>query len=387
MVHRTIVQSNNQKQNITQNSQTINPNQSLLSLLLLHPEYIWFTSRTLALCFFRLPILTGILLDAICTIPPLNSNQQDHQQNETDENNSNNSTNTEIEMDSQNSWKIKMNENIEQFINEITTPPISTPHISRIHSPISPIDSNASTVHSPISGPSTPISYEHISPPSPISDLKNDTNLFIQLNPNLFDWTRPELNHDMLSPVYEQMNSNESDMNTQSNINSNDEHLNTYLWCIKILLSNNNIYFHFTSSWLHHIHRLIQPIHGYIDFLLIPAYYLMISSILKRFISCTPMLTYEDDEDNEMNNNYKILQNIQMDAMDECRYWLMENINIKNQCLNFFTEVHILTSLYIILYFNVFIYLFIYTYKSFDLNVMIFNFFFLFFFFFLVNIT
>ena len=311
--------------------------------LLTRPDFVWFAGRLLAIVFFRLPVLSGILLDSLSSEPIMDRSAKLEPVNE-----------RKPSIDG--GWRESLRAQVDDWarrqsaaVNGVK----KSASISTLSNLLS-LTSAPSLATTTLDDSDTALTRSatlplvHVLPPpplpnpSPTRSQRSLTSAFLHANPSFFEWTKPELNRDTYThtrdadrddPSDPQVGDEEleraNDASTSSDHEAPDDDASTAR-CIKLLLSHPSIFFTFAAGWMAHVHHTTNPIQSpqasplppfinavkqeqqqsstsslYADaqssdgimWDLIPGYRLLLHTVLKRLI--LQPVQQEDDEEDE----------------------------------------------------------------------------------------
>ena len=311
----------------------------------------------------------------------------------------------------------------------VLSPPVKIPSpLSLVgaqlsEAPVLKASHSSTSLSSPTFSSQSPLSLnEFVSQSLPVSPQtqsaqammnKTVTSMFIQANPSFFEWTRPELNRD----------STEDRLDEDAEYSRDNVDLllwNSNLSCIKEVLTHDHVFFIFASSWLSLVNSsantlgssrnlLTHPSETYsitaqydsshtlpaakkfaanqaafvtspvnnapffsaVLWELVPGYFLLLHSILRRLIlepvEIMPEFDFEDSLDDteallgdqiaqtnaltaqlkEEHERELLLRQQRAEAVNDVRNLVLCNLNCRNVCLTWFVELAIRhTSLY-----------------------------------------
>ena len=267
--------------------------------LLTRPDFVWFAGRLLAIVFFRLPVLSGTLLDSLST-DSLVAGKTDKSRKGSMSGTAEASEWRDVLRDQVDEWVrlqatssgLRKSPSISQLtaILSVSTP--TTP------SPPSTVTSDDSAEFGLTRSMTLPAALSATLPailppassllPSASAVVTNSpaararralTSAFLQANPSFFEWTKPELNRDTYTERDDvdssKVNGNDddsergsNDVSTNSDIDggNDDDVLSTINQrCIRLLLSHHAIFFVFAAAWMSHVHHTTNPIHPVIS--------------------------------------------------------------------------------------------------------------------------
>ena len=309
--------------------------------LLTRPDFVWFTGRLLAIVFFRLPVLSGTIIDS------LSSDAIADRRDKADR---------ECKPAMDGAWRETLRAQIDEWSRRQPAAAAvkKTPSISNLHALVSSASSNSLTGADDSSDlgftrsmtlPAS-VSQPLTSSASASRAQRSLTSAFLHANPSFFEWTKPELNRDTHTTLRDADREDERDPVSHADDESergavdasagsepdsgDDDVLSTNNQrCIKLLLSHPAIFFTFASAWMSHVQHTTNPIHpplpsplppfinahkqelhqsstsslyadahsdGGIMWDLIPGYRLLLHTVLKRLIM-QPVQQEEDDDD------------------------------------------------------------------------------------------
>ena len=270
--------------------------------LLTRPDFVWFAGRLLAIVFFRLPVLSGTLLDSLSTDSLVPS--------KIDKSRKGSVSGTEIGGE----WRDALREQVDEWVRLQQTNSSGlrkSPSISQLTailslstpttpSPPSTVTSDDSAEYGLTRSMTLPAALSAtlptILPPSssllqsasaapmtsPAARARRAlTSAFLQANPSFFEWTKPELNRDTYTERDEldsgkvnnggndddsERGSNDVSANSDIDGGNDDDVLSTVNQrCIRLLLSHHAIFFVFAAAWMSHVHHTTNPIHPVIS--------------------------------------------------------------------------------------------------------------------------
>jgi len=266
--------------------------------LLTRPDFVWFAGRLLAIVFFRLPVLSGTLLDSLSS-DSLIAGKGDKSRKGSVSGSEAAGEWRDVLRDEVDEWGrlqqtnssgLRKSPSISQLtaILSISTP--TTP------SPTSTFTSDDSAEYGLTRSMTLPAALSAtlpaILPPSssllPSASAAATTTCpaararrvltaaFLQANPSFFEWTKPELNRDTYTERDDvdsgrlnhagddDSERGSNDVSANSDIDGNDDSdvlsaINQR--CIRLLLSHHAIFFVFAAAWMSHVHHTTNPIH------------------------------------------------------------------------------------------------------------------------------
>ena len=269
--------------------------------LLTRPDFVWFAGRLLAIVFFRLPVLSGTLLDS------LSSDSLVAGKGDKSRKSSVSGTESTVE------WRDMLREQVDEWvrlqatnssglrkspsISQLTTLlSLSTPTTPSPPSTVTSDDcadfglTRSMTLPTALSAtlptilpPSANLlpSSSAAATTSPATRARRAlTSAFLQANPSFFEWTKPELNRDTYTERDDvdsgrvnggndddsERGSNDVSANSDIDGGNDDDVLSSINQrCIRLLLSHHAIFFVFGAAWMSHVHHTTNPIHPVIS--------------------------------------------------------------------------------------------------------------------------
>ena len=268
--------------------------------LLTRPDFVWFAGRLLAIVFFRLPVLSGTLLDSLSSdsliagksdktrkgsvsSAEVSGEWRDMLRDQVDE---------WVRLQQTNSSGMRKSPSISQLtvILSLSTPTTPSPPSTVTSDDCAEfgltrsltLPAALSATLPPILPPSSTLlsSSSAASNTSPAARARRAlTSAFLQANPSFFEWTKPELNRDTYTERDEESSkvnggndddsergSNDVSANSDFDAGNDDDVLSTLNQrCIRLLLSHHAIFFVFAAAWMSHVHHTTNPIHPVIS--------------------------------------------------------------------------------------------------------------------------
>ena len=266
--------------------------------LLTRADFVWFAGRLLAIVFFRLPVLSGTLLDSLSS-DSLVAGKVDSK-----------SRKGSVSSSEAPEWRDMLRDQVDDWVRfhatsstglrkspSITTLlSLSTPNTPSPPSTVTNDDSadfgltRSMTLPAglptgmptlPLLPPSAalmPASSAAVTNSPAARARRALTSAFLQANPSFFEWTKPELNRDTYTERDDvdsgRVNGNDddsergsNDVSANSDIDGNDDDVLSTInqRCIRLLLSHHAIFFVFAAAWMSHVHHTTNPIHPVIS--------------------------------------------------------------------------------------------------------------------------
>ena len=272
--------------------------------LLSRADYVWFAGRLLAIVFFRLPVLSGALLDSLSSDAAVDGGRRRGRGQAGGGSGGSSRRQSEEGEDEggrgrQDDWRVALRARVDEWGRQHASAAgvRKSPSVSALAALLSapssssaaaasttvyaddselalsrsitlPLSSAAAAASASAFALSAASSSSSSSSAFSRSASRSLTSAFLHANPSFFEWTKPELNRDTYSDSEERERDREREppLPLSAAASGSDEDESTQLLsaanlsCLRLLLSHDCVFFVFASAWMSHVQHTANPV-------------------------------------------------------------------------------------------------------------------------------